>query len=1188
MLTRVDGSGSVQATPPPPPPSRPVENRAEQDRVVARIEKDLDDSGIFDSVSRDEVRDSVQALTELSGVDAGRVIDRLAASGQLDKLARESVENQGGWFGPDGLSRDEQAQFFDTVAQRLDGPLLATLSRAYGKAGGDHQQRLADAIARQSTPTAALDFVRALAPEATNGGQPGALGGSYVDRDAQAIATVVSNLRGDYAAQAFAALSPDQRAAVFTAATRLETTTIVSEMPVTLAEIDAGSFARLLDAGRSIPDATARANVLNGAADTVSQIAGVYGVEPYQVAPLASAVLRAADTQSLAAMDPQKAATAAGQGATGTPADLANTASALSRLDPSAARDATIRTLFLKTDGQKYDDQPQLANAMGLAYARTLTSDTARQAALGTDFAAMLGTSEGRALFADPNVSPDARAWAMDRFAANPAGRQALVAGADKPWEAPRLLESYARARVDQFAAGRGDAAVRLNGGSDFANFVGAGLSAPMRSDLPTDPALLQAAQGDAARGGYDFYAGVAAIQKPADGLHIAQSQMGGGEVGVSVLPVQFSSQDSGPVDLQLYRVEGANGQERFVDNIGRVYGSFDAWKQENELPPGQMTYPADGHLAPGGSTRLETANTPNVSDTFWEHVGDVADVAALVGGVVASGVIIVGSGGTATPLVAGAWAVAIGSAAYTGARAYGDLADRANHGQTLSLTDAEARAAWLSLAGSGLTVAGAGATRLASLAGEGALAANGARAAGILNAGANWADATATVDTAVALQQNWNDLTPAQRAQMGLQIAFWGGMTGVSARTGGGSLTDAFSFRAQMNHAMLETGAAIRPDGELDAGAASVVAVRDARTGQVTDIRVDYGPGTSKAVIDIHTQVARELISNGGAGGVMRRAFGDESAFRPGTRGEEVSLEVAKHEALLTHYDAALRSTVTTAADRIVFTRAQADARFELRAYNFELGRIRADHALGNTPAFGTIDVKQSAQHWLDPSNGVARDASARTSFGQLRTDVAQDFPAAQRASLNPDGTLTLSDGTQVRNFGPRTNSLERFTTSQADGGYGGALFYDRASNTVIAAVNMRTAANEGLVTRVEVPFSRNAAGEWRADFSRTAPYQTSIDPNMIRQRAEHFKAANQNLRDEIARNPALADRLGLSDAGANAVRLANGTSPAPYTWHHVDGGGQIWLVDSAVHGLFLHTGGFSEWSAGGTVLAR
>lgn len=1198
MVATVESGGPVALPPPEPvvppppvlgPPLPPVEDRAAQDAAIARIERDLDDSGIFNTVSRDEARDAVAALTGLSGIDAGRVIDRLEESGKLDQFVRESVEGQGSWLGDGGMSRDEQGQFFDATAQRLDGAHLATLTRAYEGVGSSHGQALADSVARFSSPETALGFVRATAPHTTDGGRPNVMGGSFVDGDARNVATVVANLRGDYAAQAFAALDPAQRAAVFTASTGLETATISGGYSaVTVADVRPEGFARLMDAARSITDPTQRAAVLNDATTQIGTIRQVHGVEDRHVAPLARAVVGALDAPSLAAMGPQQASALAGYVAKSEPADLAASLGSVSRLTASPARDALIRTVFLKTDAGAYDGEPGLATAMGQAFARTQTSDTTRIGELGASYARTLGTDEGRALLADPNVNPGARLWAMGQVAADPARIAGLIAGHDKPWEAPGLVELYAVPRTEQFATARGDGAVALNGGTDFANFVGAGLGAPMRTDLPTDEASLQTAQANAATGGYDFYAGVDAVQKPADGIRAAQAQMGGGDVSVGVLPIQFSAQASGPVELQLYRVEGTGGQSRYVDNIGRVYSDFNAWRTQNELPPGQMTYPVGGHLGSPGATQLETSNTPNVSDSFWEHARDVADVAALVGGVVASGVIIIGSGGTATPLIAGAWTVALGSAAYTGARAAGDLIDRAQHEQSLALTDPEARAAWISLGASGLTVAGAGVTRVAGLAAnESRIAINGARAAGILNTSANFADAAATADTANALVQNWDRLTPGERAQMGLQIAFWGGMTGVSARAGGGPLTDAFNFRAQINHAMLQTGGAIRSNPELSAGEASVVPTRNA-AGVVTDLRVEYGPGTSRAVIDVHTDVARQLIANSGAEGVMRRTFGDPNAFRPGTRGEEVSLEVAKHEALLAGFTARLADPTLSATDRTSLTTAQGDARFELYAHRTELADIRANPALGSVAGQGSIDVKQSARHWLDPENTVPRDASAQTSFAALRTDVAQDYPNAQRATLNANGSLTLADGSEIRNFGARTNPLTRFGDPQAQGGYGGALFYDRASNTVIAAVNMRTAGDAGTVTRVEVPYRPNAAGEWRADFTQSAPYKTAIDPNLIRDRAEHFRAANQNLRDAMVADPALAARLSLTPEGAAAVRAASGTSPAPFTWHHVDGGGQIWLVDSALHGVFLHTGGFSEWATGGTARAR
>lgn len=1183
VATISDGGGSTNTLPPPPPPPPP--NPTAQNQAADRINRNLDDSGLFNTVSRDEAKDAAAALAGLNGTDAGAVIDRMQADGTLAKFARESVESQDGWFGPGGMTRTEQTDFLNTMARNLDGEHLATLAAAYKEAGGDHQQQVAEAVARNSPPHVQLEFVRATAPAATDGGQGGVLSGSYVDAEARAVGTVLGAMRGDYATAGFNSLSGDQLSAVMRSATGYNFSTVTGGYSaVTLGETTPERFQSLMQGVRSISDVDTRARAFSAANDAVQMVGNAPGTQPWHVAPLASATIGALDTQALDRMGPQVAAGLAEQAVKGEPAQIASTLSSLTRLDATPARDAMIRTMFLKTPDSAYRQDASLAGAMGSAMAATTTTDPAARATNAARLTEMLGTDSGRALLADNRVDPSARLWAAQQVVADPQRINGLIAGQDKPWETPGLVELHASARIDRFALARGNEAVTLNGGSDFANFVGAGLGAPTRTDLPTDAAALQGAQANAAQGNYDFYAGVEAAQKPAEGMRVAQQQLGGGPVNVSVLPVQFSSQQTGPVDLQLYRMENASGESRFVDNTGRVYNDFNAWRAENDLPPGQMTYPAGGRLDATNGTQLETANTPNVSDTFWEHARDVADVAALVGGVVASGVILVGSGGTATPLVAGAWAVALGSAAYTGARAVGDLHDRAAHGQSLALTDPDARAAWLSLAGSGLTVAGAGATRLAGLAAsESALATNGARAAGLLNVGANYADAAATVDTAHNLVANWDRMTPGERAQMGLQIAFWGGMTGASARIGGGGIGDAFSFRAQMNHAMLQTGAAVRTNEALRPGEASVTPVRNA-SGQITDIRVDAGPNTSRAVIDAHTAVARDMIANSGVEGVMRRAFGDPNAYPPGTRGEEVSLEVAKHESLVREFDTQLARTDLAPADRTALQRARDDAAFDLNGYRTELATIRANPALGNATGVGHVDIKRSAQHWLDPNATVPRDASAQTSFAALRTNVASDFPNAQRVQLDPTGGLTLADGTTIRNFGDRTNRLDRFVQPQADGGYGGALFYDRASNTVIAAVNMRSEANPNLVTRVEVPFARNAQGEWRADFSRLAPYATRIDPNLPPDRLEHFEAANQNLRTDMAGDSSIATRLGLSPTGQQQVANATTRSPEPYTWHHVNGSGDMQLIDSAIHGFFLHNGGFSEWAGRGT----
>jgi len=85
-----------------------------------------------------------------------------------------------------------------------------------------------------------------------------------------------------------------------------------------------------------------------------------------------------------------------------------------------------------------------------------------------------------------------------------------------------------------------------------------------------------------------------------------------------------------------------------------------------------------------------------------------------------------------------GSWLGAGASAAVTGVAAAAQLTDRDRHDQTLSLSDPAARAAWLNLAGSALTVTGMGVSRIATTE---ANIARLARAEGIANTLANGVD---------------------------------------------------------------------------------------------------------------------------------------------------------------------------------------------------------------------------------------------------------------------------------------------------------------------------------------------------------------------------------------------------------------------------------------------------------------
>jgi hypothetical protein len=161
------------------------------------------------------------------------------------------------------------------------------------------------------------------------------------------------------------------------------------------------------------------------------------------------------------------------------------------------------------------------------------------------------------------------------------------------------------------------------------------------------------------------------------------------------------------------------------------------------------------------------------------------------------------------------AWGMAGASAAWTGYRAADTLMDRSAHEQSLSLTDRDARAAWLSLAGSALTGGGmvlskfAAAAAAAASATDGADAANPwARMAGITYTGANYVDTAAVGNQAYDLVSNWNQMAPTERAEVGLQLAFWGGMRTVSALNVGQGL-GSYSFRQQIRFAELASEAA-------------------------------------------------------------------------------------------------------------------------------------------------------------------------------------------------------------------------------------------------------------------------------------------------------------------------------------------------------------------------------------------
>ena len=143
----------------------------------------------------------------------------------------------------------------------------------------------------------------------------------------------------------------------------------------------------------------------------------------------------------------------------------------------------------------------------------------------------------------------------------------------------------------------------------------------------------------------------------------------------------------------------------------------------------------------------------------------------------------------------------------------------------------------------SAATVGGAGITKIAAKANSIRLAQTGA----LLNTSADYADAITMLDTGRALATNWNDMSNAQKAQGLLTVAFWGGLTGVSARASGGSVTDVFNPRIQMQQAMAGVGATAKLDNTLGTGQVRIKHEGDG--GGLfgnREFEVVFGPGTS------------------------------------------------------------------------------------------------------------------------------------------------------------------------------------------------------------------------------------------------------------------------------------------------------------------------------------------------------
>ncbi|XP_061389502.1 uncharacterized protein LOC133324675 [Musca vetustissima] len=151
-----------------------------------------------------------------------------------------------------------------------------------------------------------------------------------------------------------------------------------------------------------------------------------------------------------------------------------------------------------------------------------------------------------------------------------------------------------------------------------------------------------------------------------------------------------------------------------YVDETGRVYKNWQSFLDDNVLPAGTMISPRRGvyNFCINGNVILDAYCTPNA--TPGAKVMSAAQTSTAVLGVGAACVPIAAALTlpVAAPVMAAAGIVGLGVGAFSTVTSALNLNDRRKHEQSISITDSQARASYLGIAGGLLGMAAAGATR--------------------------------------------------------------------------------------------------------------------------------------------------------------------------------------------------------------------------------------------------------------------------------------------------------------------------------------------------------------------------------------------------------------------------------------------------------------------------------------------
>ncbi|XP_045466060.1 uncharacterized protein LOC123674932 isoform X1 [Harmonia axyridis] len=220
------------------------------------------------------------------------------------------------------------------------------------------------------------------------------------------------------------------------------------------------------------------------------------------------------------------------------------------------------------------------------------------------------------------------------------------------------------------------------------------------------------------------------------------------------------------------------------IDHTRRVYKNWESYIEDNKFCQCWMVVPENGCYEEDEFGRVKLQKLKSPSCSVGKKILKATDITTSVLGIGSTGVMVA----AAIPAVAvapvallGAAAVGAGVGAYSIGRSISTLIDRGKHKQSLNVTEAESRGAYLNIAAGVVGFAGAGANAVVSnLAANGVTVGTSARIAvntlGVANIGIG---GLAVTNSAAEIFMRWwiDDETPSALSvlQLSTSILFFG-----------------------------------------------------------------------------------------------------------------------------------------------------------------------------------------------------------------------------------------------------------------------------------------------------------------------------------------------------------------------------------------------------------------------------